>query len=734
MALNTISHTSTDQQEQLSRIANASHHDPFSLLGVHGSAKNRTYLAYRPMADALFIVLGEEHIPLSRIPDSDFFYLDQNINDWPEHVCLHEVNKAGFVHDFIDPYTFLPCLHDDDLNRFHSDANWESYRLLGSHCRHHQGIEGTLFSVWAPNAERVSIVGNFNQWDGRVSPMRCRGDSGIWELFIPQLQPGELYKYEIRNKQSGNIFVKSDPYAQSYEFRPDTASRTHHSSQFDWHDEWWMKQRESKDWLHEPMSIYEVHLGSWQRHDDGSYLSYRELAHRLVEHIKAHNFTHIELLPITEYPFDGSWGYQATGYFAPTSRFGSPDDFRYFIDYFHQHHIGIILDWVPAHFPRDAHALAHFDGTALYEHEDPRLGEHKDWDTLIFNYGRREVANFLLSSAHYWLKEFHIDGLRVDAVASMLYLDYSREEGEWVPNRYGSNENIEAIEFIRSLNCILHEHHPGAMVMAEESTSWPQVSRPVFLGGLGFSMKWNMGWMNDILQYFSKDPVHRQYYHENLTFGMLYSFTENFILPFSHDEVVHGKRSILEKMPGDAWQKFANVRLLYTFLYAYPGKKLLFMGDEFAQGKEWCHDVQLDWDVLQYPFQQGVNQLVKDLGHLYRSQPALHYYDFNPEGFRWIDCHDHGQSVISFMRLSDNESVIVVLNFTPVPRHNYRIGVPEMGVYEEILNSDSEYYGGSNLSNGIDIHADPVATMGLDQSIVLNLPPLSGLLLKRKYN
>jgi 1,4-alpha-glucan branching enzyme len=586
--------------------------------------------------------------------------------------------------------------------------------------------------VWAPNAERVSVIGDFNDWDGRVHPMRCRGASGIWELFIPQLADSTLYKYEIRNQKTGEILVKADPYARFYEFRPSTASRLQPESKYAWQDTLWMKQRAQRQWLHEPMSIYEVHLGSWRRDANGNYLSYREIARQLADYVNANNFTHIELLPITEYPFDGSWGYQATGYFAPTSRFGSPEDFKYFIDYFHRHNIGVILDWVPAHFPRDEHALARFDGTALYEHADPRLGEHKDWDTLIFNFGRTEVANFLLSSAYFWLNEYHIDGLRVDAVASMLYLDYSRKPDEWLPNRYNSNENLEAIEFLRSLNCILHEHCPGALVIAEESTSWPQVSRPVFLGGLGFSMKWNMGWMNDILDYFQQDPVHRKYYHNDLTFGLLYAFTENFVLPFSHDEVVHGKRSILEKMPGDTWQKFANVRLLYTFMFAYPGKKLLFMGNEFAQGREWCHDRQLDWDLLQHPFQQGVQHLVRDLGTIYKTDPALHQYDFSSTGFRWVDCHDSAQSVICFTRHSDNEFILVVLNFTPIPRHNYRIGVPQAGVYQEILNSDSEYYAGSNVFNGTHIASEARAMMGHEQSIVLTLPPLAGLLLKLK--
>ena len=726
---------SLDTNNDLKRISQASHHDPFSVLGsvCDKQGKHRQYYyVYRPNAEKLFLAHKGKLTALTRVKNSDFFYSTDDATNWPAHPRLHEVNKKGKSHEFIDPYSFEPLLKEGDLTRYNQGSHWQSYLFLGAHHHSHHDIDGILFAVWAPNAERVSVIGDFNDWDGRIHPMRCRGDSGIWELFIPNLQENTLYKYEIRNQKTGEVLVKADPYARFYEFRPSTASRLQVESKFDWQDSRWMKQRARRQWLHEPMSIYEVHLGSWRRDANGDYLSYREIAQQLAEYVNANNFTHIELLPITEYPFDGSWGYQATGYFAPTSRFGSPEDFKYFIDYFHRHNIGVILDWVPAHFPRDEHALARFDGTSLYEHADPRLGEHKDWDTLIFNFGRREVVNFLLSSAYFWLDEYHIDGLRVDAVASMLYLDYSREPGEWLPNRYNSNENLEAIEFLRSLNCILHEHCPGALVIAEESTSWPQVSRPVFLGGLGFSMKWNMGWMNDILGYFQQDPIHRKYYHNDLTFGLLYAFTENFVLPFSHDEVVHGKRSILEKMPGDSWQKFANVRLLYTFMFAYPGKKLLFMGNEFAQGREWCHDRQLDWDLLQYPLQQGVQHLVRDLGAIYKSDPALHQYDFNSAGFRWVDCHDSAQSVICFTRHSDHGFILVVLNFTPIPRHNYRIGVPEGGVYQEILNSDSEYYCGSNVFNGTHIASEPQTMMGHEQSIVLTLPPLAGLLLKLK--
>jgi len=593
------------------------------------------------------------------------------------------------------------------------------------------GIDGILFAVWAPNAERVSVVGDFNRWDGRIHPMRNRGQSGVWELFVPGLQPGDLYKFELRQRDSGQILLKSDPYGRYYQMRPDTASVIAAPSQYQWQDDLWMHRRRTQDWLHQPMSVYEVHFGSWKRHADGRYFSYRDLAEQLVPYVKEMGFTHIELLPMTEYPYDGSWGYQVTGYFAPSSRFGSMDDFKYFVDCCHRNGIGVLLDWVPAHFPKDAHGLARFDGTPLYEHEDPRRGEHKDWGTLIFNYGRNEVRNFLYSSAYFWLDEFHIDGLRVDAVASMLYLDYSRQPGEWTPNQYGGNENLDAIHFIRRTNEVVHQAFPGVLMVAEESTAWPQVSRPVYLGGLGFSMKWNMGWMNDTLNYFSNDPVHRQYHHDKLTFSLLYAFSENFVLPLSHDEVVHGKRSLLEKMPGDSWQKFANLRLLFTYLYTHPGKKLLFMGCEFGQGIEWNHDQSLDWHLLEFDLQQGVRDVVRDLNHLYQQQLPLHQWDFDWRGFEWVDCHDHNQSVVSFLRKSADGFLLVVLNFTPVVRQDYRIGVPEAGVYAECFNSDSIYYRGSNVSNGTRIESQPVTAMGRDHSIVLTLPPLAGIVLQK---
>ncbi|MDA3869382.1 MAG: 1,4-alpha-glucan branching protein GlgB, partial [Gammaproteobacteria bacterium] len=603
--------------------------------------------------------------------------------------------------------------------------------ILGAHPKTVDGIDGVLFATWAPNAARVSVIGDFNSWDGRRHPMRSRGGSGVWELFIPGLENRTLYKFEIRNRDSGEIQSKSDPYAQQIQLRPDTASVSRNTAPFEWQDSAWIQSRGQSDWLHEPMSIYECHLGSWQRDENNQFLNYRELAHRLVDYVKDTGFTHIELLPITEHPLDASWGYQTTGYFSPTSRFGTPEDFHYFVEHCHEHGIGVLLDWVPAHFPKDIHGLARFDGSALYEHEDPRRGEHREWGTLIYNYGRNEVKNFLLASAVYWLEEYHLDGLRVDAVAAMLYLDYSREDNDWIPNQHGGNENIEAIDFLRELNYITHSNFPGTMIMAEESTAWPQVTRPTNVGGLGFSMKWNMGWMHDTLDYFSNDPVYRHYHHDRLTFGLLYLFTENFILPFSHDEVVHGKSSMLYKMPGDEWQRFANLRLLYTYMFTYPGKKLLFMGCEFAQGSEWNHDKTLDWYVLQYPHHAGIKKLVSDLNAMYIQQSALHKYDFDPTGFEWIDCHDTDQSVLSYLRKSQNESIIVILNFTPVIRDNYRIGVPELADYEVIFNSDSSFYSGSNAGGDSIIPADDIAWMNQPASLQLSLPPLAGLVLKK---
>jgi 1,4-alpha-glucan branching enzyme len=561
--------------------------------------------------------------------------------------------------------------------------------------------------------------------------MSVHGSSGVWELFIPGVEPGTLYKYEIRSR-AGEILLKTDPYAQAYELRPGTAARAAASSRHVWRDEAWMHSRARWDWQHAPINIYELHAGSWRRHPDGRFYSYQELAEALIPYVREQGFTHIELLPVSEHPLDESWGYQTTGYFASTSRFGPPDALREFIDACHQAGVGVLLDWVPAHFPTDAFALARFDGSALYEHEDPRRGLHQDWGTHIFNYGRSEVRSFLLSSAHYWLSEFHVDGLRVDAVASMLYLDYSRKPGEWVPNAHGGRENLEAIGFLRDLNIMVHREFPGALTVAEESTAWPMVSRPTYLGGLGFSIKWNMGWMNDSLRYFARPPVFRRYHHDELTFGQIYAYTENFLLPLSHDEVVHGKASLVGKMPGDPWQQFANVRLLFVWQYTTPGKKLNFMGNEFAQGREWRVGAELDWHLLAIDWHRGVQLCVRDLSLLYRDLPALHDNDFEPGGFEWIDCHDAEQSVLLFERRArDGSSVLVALNFTPVVRHGYRVGVSEAGVYREIFNSDSVYYRGGNVGNGR-VKAQPAPWMGRPCCIDIALPPLAGIVLRRE--
>lgn len=713
----------------LQRILDACHHDPFSVLGRHNVNKTEDIIrVFLPRAEQVRIVDG--NIPLQRVGTTDIFQWQGDASQLPIRYRLSWLNDQGQRQTGHDPYCFEPILSEYDLHLFGEGKHWHAYSFLGARVIEVDGVSGVLFATWAPNAERISVVGDFNHWDGRCHPMRVRGGSGIWELFIPDLCADAVYKFEIRSNRGGQILLKSDPYGRCFELRPNTASIVTNNIPYEWQDDNWMKERAERDWLHTPLSVYEVHLGSWQLDEHGGFLNYHELAIRLVEYVKKLGFTHIELLPITEHPFDGSWGYQTIGYYAPTSRFGTPDEFRFFVDYCHKNGIGVLLDWAPGHFPKDATGLACFDGSALYEHEDPRLGEHKDWGTLIFNYGRNEVRNFLFSSAIYWLEEFHIDGLRVDAVASMLYLDYSRNAGEWVPNMYGGRENLDAIHFVRQLNEVTHDLHPGTLIMAEESTSWPMVSRPIYLGGLGFSMKWNMGWMNDTLQYISKDPVHRHYHHDKLTFSLLYAFTENFILPFSHDEVVHGKGSMLSKMPGDEWQRFANLRLLYCYMFTHPGKKLLFMGCEFGQGNEWNHATTLDWYVLDYPLHQGIQQLVGDLNNTYCNTPALYRSDFEHHGFEWIDCNDAAQSVLVYLRRDGDDFIITALNFTPMPRLNYRIGVPAAGIYQEIINTDSEYYGGSNLGNSGGIHSEPIQWMGRPHSIEIILPPLAGVIIR----
>ncbi|WP_296898830.1 1,4-alpha-glucan branching protein GlgB [Thiohalocapsa sp.] len=717
----------------LQRIAEASHSDPFAVLGRHPDGDGVCVRVMLPGAETVTIADGNH--AMHRLEGTDIFEWRGPATAVPEHYRLIWRDDEHREHIAHDPYCFAPQLPDFDMHLFGEGRHWHAYRLLGARVHETDGIAGILFSVWAPNAARVSVVGDFNRWDGRRHPMRIHGN-GVWELFIPDLPAGVLYKFEVRARD-GALLLKADPYGRRFEVRPSTASIVEPPSSFQWRDDVWLKARSDHDWLHSPMSIYEVHPGSWQRGPEGEMLNYRELGERLVEHVRDLGFTHIELMPITEHPFDLSWGYQTTGYYAPTSRFGSPEDFRWLVDHCHANGIGVILDWVPAHFPKDAHGLARFDGTALFEHEDPRLGEHLDWSTLIFNFGRNEVKNFLISSALYWLEEFHIDGLRVDAVASMLYLDYSRTD--WVPNRYGGRENLEAIAFLRELNEIVHDQVPGALVMAEESTSWSQVTRPTYVGGLGFDLKWNMGWMNDTLEYFKNDPIHRQYHQDELTFSMIYAFTENFLLPFSHDEVTHGKRSLLYRMPGDEWQRFANLRLLYSYMYTHPGKKLLFMGSEFGQGEEWDSTAVLDWYVLDYPFHKGIQMLVRTLNGLYRSEKPLHAEDFEPHGFEWIDCHDAHNSVLVYQRRAPGtaadedaeDHLVVALNFTPVPREGYRIGVPAAGTYKEIFNSDATEFGGSGMGNGTEpLATEPVNWMNRPDSLTLTLPPLAGIVLK----
>lgn len=720
------------QDSQSDLILAARHHDPFAYLGLHLESGKSVFRAFLPHAERAFIKTADGWEAMQRSHDRGLFeWREDDAGHKPLTPCLIRLESGGSFHEVHDPYSFHSTITADELHLFGEGRLIEAYKTFGAHLRSQQGVSGVRFSVWAPNAERVSVVGNFNRWDGRVHPMRVHGSSGVWELFIPGLQAGEIYKFEIRNRQTGNILVKTDPYGFSFEQRPGTAAAVTAVDQHVWQDEEWLEARAQADWLHAPFNCYEVHLGSWRRTSKGALLGYRELANELIPYMKDMGYTHIELMPVSEHPLDESWGYQTTGYFGVTNRFGTPDDFRYFVDAFHQAGLGVILDWVPGHFPKDDWALARYDGTALFEHEDPRLGEHQDWGTYIFNYGRNEVRNFLLANAHFWLGEFHIDGLRVDAVASMIYLDYSRKHGEWLPNKYGGRENLEAIDFMRQLNVMAHEDFPGAFTIAEESTAWPMVSRPVYVGGLGFSMKWNMGWMNDTLSYMENDPVHRRYHHDKLTFGQLYAYSENFILPFSHDEVVHGKRSLLDKMPGDAWQKFANLRLLLAYQATSPGKKLNFMGNEFGHGREWDACSSLDWQLLETHWHQGIQKASRDLNNLYKALPALHDLDFDQQGFNWIDCCDSDQSVLSYTRHGrDGSFVGVILNFTPVMREGYRIGVPKAGEYAELFNSDAEIYGGGNKGNGTGLRSEATAWMGHEQSLLITLPPMAGLILQ----
>ena len=708
-------------------IVTGRHGDCFRVLGPHEHADGSTGIsAFAPDADTVEIIdagSGKVVVDLEKIHADGFFF--GTVDDPLRHGYRLRKRRGPHTWEMADPYAFGSTLGDLDIYLLGEGTHLRAFDRLGAHATTVDGIDGVRFAVWAPNASRVSVIGHFNAWDGRRHPMRKHPGVGVWDLFIPGLAPGDVYKYELLDAGGRLLPQKADPMGQSQEVPPATASRVPEPRPLAWDDAGWMQRRGSAQSLSSPMSIYEVHLGSWRRGDHDTFLDYDRLGDHLIPYVKDLGFTHVELLPISEFPFGGSWGYQPTGLFAPTARFGSPDAFGRLVDRLHQAGIGVILDWVPGHFPSDAHGLARFDGTALYEHEDPRRGFHKDWNTLIYNYGRREVANFLESNAHFWLDRFHVDGLRVDAVASMLYLDYSRDSGEWEPNRYGGRENLEAIDFLRRMNTSVYRDHPGVVTIAEESTAWPQVSRPVDGGGLGFGYKWNMGWMHDTLKYIEQDPIHRRYHHDKMTFGLLYAWDENFILPISHDEVVHGKGSLLGKMPGDRWQKFANLRAYLGFMWTHPGKKLLFMGCEFAQEREWTHDHSLDWHLLADPAHRGIQNLVRDLNEVYRTVAALHQRDCEPAGFEWIDGGNAHDSVFAYVRKGADGAppALIVANFTPVVRHDFRVGVPSGGVWTERLNTDAGAYGGSNVLNGRR-QAEGIAAHGRPQSLSMTLPPL----------
>jgi len=714
-------------------LLRAEHVDVFSVLGIHVLAEGLVVRAFLPDAAEIRVVErgGEGALyPATKTYAQGIF--EALIAD-RQQVFSYELEVLDFQGEIChlrDPYSFGPQLKPEDQSLFSAGTHYRAYEVLGADLRCIDAVDGTYFAVWAPSARRVSVVGDFNHWDGRIHCMRrSLGAVGIWELFVPNLGEGSIYKYEVLGLE-GQIQYKSDPFAKTAEVPPKTASVVYGANAFCWADEEWMAWRSTRNWLEEPIAIYEMHPGSWRRSGE-TPLDYRELAHQLVAHVVELGFTHIELMPVAEHPFDGSWGYQVTGYFAPSARFGSPADFAYLVDYCHRHSIGVILDWVPGHFPVDEHGLACFDGTSLYEHPDPRQGWHPDWKTLIFNYGREEVRSFLISNALFWLEYYHIDGLRVDAVTSMIYLDYSRKEGEWVPNDQGGRENLDAIAFLKDLNSAVCAEYPGVMMIAEESTAWSGVSKPVSAGGLGFGFKWNLGWMNDVLRYMQMDPICRHRHQSHLTFGMTYAYHEHFVLPFSHDEVVHGKRSLLHKMPGDTWQKLANLRLLYGFMYGHPGKKLLFMGAEFAQWEEWKHQSQLDWHLLDDEAHCGIFRWLRDLNRLYCERGVLHRTDTSPDGFEWIEIPDSENSVIAFLRCVEGEkSLVFVCNFTPRPREGYRLGLPEAGSYREVLNSDASVYGGSGVGNGGRVEAEEVACHTRSYSSRLRLPPLGVLILE----
>ncbi len=714
-------------------LVEARHGDPFAVLGPHAHPDGLVVRALLPGADAVEL-LGGEGAVLARLERR---HLDGLFEGFLEGVAgplayrLRET-RGGAVRELEDPYRFAPVLGELDEHLLREGEHRRLWERLGAHPIRHEGVAGVQFAVWAPNASRVAVVGDFNGWDGRLHGMRRRQVSGVFEIFLPGVAAGARYKYEIKDAAGRLLPPKADPFGTRSELRPGTASIVHGLPPFAWTDADWLERRREELATERPIAIYEVHLGSWKRRPDGSFLSWDELAEELVPYARGQGFTHLELLPVSEHPLDASWGYQPLGLFAPTARFGEPEGLARLIDRAHAAGLGVILDWVPGHFPSDPHGLGRFDGTALFEHDDPRQGFHPDWRTLVYNYGRSEVANYLIANALYWLERFHVDGLRVDAVASMLYLDYSRKEGEWVPNRFGGKENLEAIAFLRRLNEALYAEHPGIVTIAEESTAWPGVSRPTWLGGLGFGFKWNMGWMHDTLGYFRRDPVHRRWHHHELTFGLLYAWSENFVLALSHDEVVHGKGSLLDRMPGDAWRKFANLRALYGLMWGHPGKKLLFMGQEFAQGAEWSEARGLDWHLLEIAWHRGVQQLVADLNRLYRELPALHARDCSPEGFSWIEANDAEHSILAWLRFGrpGDAPVLVVANLTPVPRPGWRIGVPRAGRWRERLNTDAVAYGGSGMGNLGVVEAEPLPWHGRPCSLLLTLPPLATLLLE----
>ena len=719
-------------------IVNGEHSDPHTVLGMHemeeDGRKAVVVRAFLPDAAGITVIdyaNKRKKYPMERLHADGFFEVTiADREEWFRYQ-LEYTDADGNTWRSYDPYSFSPTLSEFDRHLFGAGTHYEIYEKMGGRLMTHEGARGAAFSVWAPNAKAVSVIGDFNNWDARRSPMRRLGESGIWELFLPAAAEGDKYKFHV-TQCDGRVVDKTDPYGVYAEVRPNNASVLYPLKRYKWKDRRWMTARRKYDFRTAPMNIYEVHLGSWKRAEGDRFLSYTELAEQLIPYVKEMGYTHIEMLPVEEHPFDGSWGYQVTGYYAPTSRYGSPDEFKQFVDACHQNGISVILDWVPAHFPKDDFALARFDGTALYEHQDPRLGEHIQWGTYIFNYGRIEVANFLLANALYWMDIFHIDGLRVDAVASLLRLDFCKEEGQWLPNVYGGSENLEAIEFLKHMNSVIAEREPGALMIAEDSTAWPGVTKKVDEGGLGFSLKWNMGWMNDFLSYIKLDPIYRKYHQNKLTFGMAYHYAENFVLVLSHDEVVHTKSSMIGKMPGDVWQSFANLRLSYGFMMGHPGKKLLFMGGEFAQYSEWSEARSLDWHLLQYADHQEMQAYVKELNHLYAEEPAFWAEDFDPNGFQWIECDDAESSIVSFVRRSEEKELVFLCNFTPVVHRGFSLGVPQEGVYHERLNSDAARFGGSDVINAVPLQSKAEPAGRCPFRVELDVPPLGMVILERE--